>query len=81
MKEFYRENPTLMNFHFRALTQLVDETFPTFCNRVVKEAKHCHSKFQHENCMVKEIAIRDQIVIRMCDNFIRDEALKNSWGL
>ena len=83
MKEFHQatENLTLMNFHFRALTQLVDETFLTFCNCVVKEAKHCHFKCQHENCTAEEIAIRDQIVIGMHDNSIRDEALKQSWDL
>ena len=83
MKEFYQptENPPLRNFHFRALTQLVEETFPTFCNRVVKEAKHCHFKCQHENCTAEEIVIRDQIVIGMGDNSIRDEVLKKSWDL
>ena len=30
----------MKNFHFRDLTQGIDETFPAFCNRTAKEAKH-----------------------------------------
>ena len=49
MKKLYQptENPTLMNFYFRALTLLTEKSFPAFCNCVVKEAKRCHFKCQH----------------------------------
>jgi len=42
VKNYYKptENPTLMNYHFRALQQSMEETFPSFCNRVLKESKH-----------------------------------------
>ena len=83
MKLFYKptENPTLMHYHFRTLQQASDETFPAFCNRVVKEAKHCEFKCSHEDCTAENIAVRDQIIIGLKDNEIREEALKKSWNL
>lgn len=83
IKIYYKptENPTLMNFHFRALNQENNETFPSFCNRVMKEAKHCHFKCRNEDCTAEDIAIRDQIVIGLKDSAIREDALKKSWDL
>ena len=83
MNQYYKptENPTLKNFQFRALVQMPQEAFPAFCNRVVKEAKHCHLKCHHEDCSAEDTAIRDQIVIGTINNGIREEALKKSWDL
>ena len=83
MNEFYKptENITLMNFHFCALSQTENETFPGFCNQVLKEAKHCTFKCSDAECTAEDIAIRDQIVIGTHENAIREEALKNSWDL
>ena len=80
MKEYYRptENPILKTFRFRALTQNQEETFPAFCYRVNKEAKHCNFKCANINCTAEKIAIRDQIIFGASSNPIREEALKKS---
>ena len=61
MKEYYKptQNPTLKNFKFRELTQAENETFPAFCNRVEKEARHCYFKCKHNECNADEITTRD----------------------
>ena len=83
IKAYYRptENQTLKHFHFRTVNQLPDESFPRFCSRVEAEAKHCRFKCDDQNCNAEETAIRDQILIGTTNNEIRDEALKQSWGL
>ena len=83
MQTYYKptENPTLKNFHFRSLTQHTSETFPAFCNRIDKEAKHCHFKCNSDDCTAENTAVRDQIVIGTHNNSIREEALKKSWDL
>ena len=83
MKEFYKptENPTLQNYHFRAISQSDDETFTAFCNRVMKEAKHCNFNCDTRSCTAEETAIRDQIIIGTREQSIRQEALKKSWDL
>ena len=65
MRVYYKptKNPTLQNFHFRALTQANNETFPAFCNRDEQEAKHCDFNCTHSDCTAKQAAVRDQIVI------------------
>ena len=83
MQKYYKptENLTLKKFHFRSLTQDSKETFPAFCNRVQKEAKHCQYECEQADCSAEETAVRDQIVIDTHENDIREEALKNSWDL
>ena len=83
MNEYYKPtaNCTLQNFHFRALQQASDESFTAFCNRVGQEAKHCEFKCESSTCSAEEIAIRDQTIIGLKDDFIREEALKHSWKL
>ena len=78
LQEYYKpmENLTLKNFHFRALSQDKSETFISFCNRVEKEAKHCEFRCQSATCSAEKTAIRDQIVIGMISESIREEALK-----
>ena len=58
IQEFYKptDNPTLKNFHFRALIQQDQESFPAFCNRVEKEARHCRFNCDNENCSAEKIA-------------------------
>ena len=83
MKEYYKptENLTLRNFQFRDLIQGAKETFPVFCNRVEKEAKHCSFKCAHADCTADKTAIRDQILIGTNESKIREEALMKSWDL
>ena len=59
----------------------MDETFPAFCNRSAKEAKHCYFKCHHSDCDAEETAIRDQIIIGTRNNTVRDDALLKSWNL
>ena len=50
----------------------------SFCNR---EAKRCHFKCNSDDCSAESIAIRDQVVIGLVNEDIRQEALKMSWCL
>jgi hypothetical protein len=70
IQEFYKptDNPTLKNFIFRALTQQDQESFPAFCNRVEKEARHCRFNCDNEYCSAEKIAVRDKIVIGTHNN-------------
>ena len=83
METFYRptENPTLTNYQFRSISQISGETFPSFCNRVEKEAKSCSFKCTHADCSAETTAIRDQIIIGTSNGKIREEALLQSWNL
>ena len=83
MQDYYKptENPTLKNYQFRALAQETTETFPAFCNRVAKEAKHCHFNCAHNDCTAEQTATRDQIIIGTTESSIREEALLRSWDL
>ena len=83
MKEYYKptQNPTVKNFMFRELTQGENETFPAFCNRVEKEARHCYFKCKYNECNANEIVTHDQIVIGITNNMICKEALLKSWDL
>ena len=51
------------------------------CNRVAKEARHCQFKCASADCSAEATSIRDQIVIGITSDGIREEALKNSWYL
>ena len=83
LQAYYKptENLTLKNFQFRALSQEKSETFIAFCNRVEKEAKHCEFRCESASCSAEMTAIRDQVVIGMVSESIREEALKQSWSL
>ena len=83
MQLYYKptENLTLKNFQFRSICQERDETFIAFCNRVEKEARHCQFSCDNEACTALAIAVRDQIIIGMSSEEIREESLKNSWDL
>ena len=83
MRTYYQptENLTLKNYQFRSLAQAPTETFPAFCNRISKEAKHCQFNCRHADCTAEETAIRDQIIIGTAEPNIREEALLRSWNL
>ena len=83
MQEYYHptENLTLKNYQFRTITQGNSESFSAFCNRTIKEAKHCNFKCSSKECTSEEIAVRDQIIIGTSCEKIREEALKQSWNL
>ena len=83
MIEFYKptENETLIHYEFRDLHQKSDESFISFCNRVVSAAKMCNFKCDSQNCSVQETIVRDQIVIGTKIAKIREEALEKSWKL
>ena len=83
ISEFYKptENLTLKNFQFRNICQNPDETFISFCNRIEREAKHCQFRCSNDDCTAESTAVRDQIVIGLVNDEIRQEALKRSWSL
>ena len=75
------ENPVLVNYQFRALSQHDGETFHGFCNRVEKESKTCYFTCENPHCNADKIAVRDQVVIGTTNPKIREEALLKSWEL
>lgn len=83
MKTFYAptENLTLKHFQFRQLCQERNESFSAFALRIEQEAKHCMFSCESRECTGEMVSIRDQIVIGLQNEEIRQEALKNSWNL
>ena len=83
MRAYYKptDNPVLVNYKFRSLTQNEGETFHAFCNRVDKESKSCYFNCDSPNCNADKIAVRDQVVIGTTNNKIKEEALLKSWKL
>ena len=82
MKECYTPNSNKVKNHylFHRITQQSNETFYDFVYRVKAEAKHCNFKYNNEECTVKDILIRDQILVDT-NNEIREDALKKQWNL
>ena len=83
LKERYQptRNLTLANYEFKKLRQKPVETFDTFVKRVKQEATFCDFSCTNPACTVKDIMIRDQIIIGTSDNDIRKAALKEQWSL
>ena len=83
LRAYYKptDNPVLVNYHFRSLTQQDSETFHGFCNRVEKESKTCYFKCESPDCNADKIAVRDQVVIGTTSSKIKEEALLKSWDL
>ena len=75
MEHYYKpiEKPILKKFQFRSLTQHEDETFPSLCNRVQKEAIYRHFKCYRKHCTAEDIPIRDQILIELRNNDVRQD--------
>ena len=46
-----------------------------------KEVKHSQFKCELADCSAEETAVRDQIVIDLHENNIREKVLKKSWDL
>ena len=83
MSAYYKptENITLIHFHFQSNIQNDGETFITFYNHVLLEAKHCNFKCTGESCMAEDTAVWNQIIIGLKSNDIHQEVLKKSWDL
>ena len=58
-----------------------NENCVAFCIRAEKEAKYCNFKSQDQNCKSEKIAARDQLILGISNNKIREEALKQSRNL
>ena len=60
--------------------QKPSETFDVFSNRVKQEAKGC--EFSCSNtCTIRDVLIRDQIIVGTLDDDIRKMALYKQWSL
>ena len=83
MKECYTPNSNKVKNHylFHRITQQSNETFDDFVYRVKAEAEHYDFKCNNEECTVKDILIRDQILVGTNNETIREDALKNQWNL
>ncbi len=83
LKKYYDggRNKTLANFEFRKLAQKGDDSFDAFHIRVKRDAAQCDFKCESPTCCVPDILIRDQIVYGTTIAEIRNNCLKNQWGL
>ena len=77
MKNCYKpkEDPALTNFHFRAITQSSEETYPESKKKPSTVTLNATKK------TVQPIVVRDQIVTGLQDKGIQEETLKISWIL
>ena len=75
------QNTTMLNFLFHRLRQEPTETYDAFVKRVTREASSCNFSCAHDDCSVRKVLIRDQIIIGMADESIRMKALEEEWGL
>ena len=69
-------NTTFANFEFHKLAQQFSESFDMFVNRVKHEAKGCEFSCGAA-CTIKDIMIRDQIIVGTIDDDIRKMALRS----
>ena len=74
-------NTTLSNYKFRKVMQAERETFDSFVIRVRQEAQTCNFQCAHDDCTVKDVLIRDQILFGTVDDTIRRQALHDEWDL
>ena len=80
MRLYYKptEHYIIRNYEFRQLTQLPNETFSAFCNRIEAAGKTCHFCECTRNCKAEEYAVRDQIVIGTTNDAVRQKVtIKN----
>ena len=83
MLERYKptRNTTLLNYEFHKLKQHDGERFDDFLNRVKQEAYNCDFTCESVSCNIRDILIRDQVVIGTTNDEIRRNALKEQWPL
>ena len=74
-------NRTLANFEFHKLKQKHDESYDIFENRVKHEATRCELSCVDAACSIRDVMIRDQIIIGTSNVEICNYALKNQWLL
>ena len=75
------QNTTMLNFLFHRLRQEPAETYDAYVKRVKREAASCDFKCASNDCSVRNVLIRDQIIIGMSDESIRKKALEEEWAL
>ena len=75
------QNTTLSNYKFRKIAQQDNESFDSFVIRVRQEAQTCNFQCSHDDCTVKDVMIRDQILFGTSDDAIRRQALHDEWDL
>ena len=83
MREYYKptENFIIRNYELRQLSQMPNETFPAFCNRLEAAGKTCHFSKCTKDCCAEEYAIRNHIVVGTTNDTIREKAMLKDWNL
>ena len=83
MKERYTPTSNKVHNHylFHRLKQKDGEKFDDFTHRVRGDAELCEFTCTNTGCTVKDVLIRDQILVGTNNEAIRDEALKRQWDL
>ena len=74
-------NITLANYNFRKLKQGPNESFAIFTLRVKREAEGCEFSCGHNQCNIREVMIRDQLIFGTTNHAIREKALSEQWQL
>lgn len=74
-------NNTLANYNFRKLKQGPNESFAIFTLRVKREAEGCEFSCGHNQCNIREVMIRDQLIFGTTNHAIREKALSEQWQL
>ena len=60
IQAYYKPTENLtQNYKFRSLTQMPNEIFTAFCNRITKKAKHCNFKCFFIRYTAEDLIIRD----------------------
>ena len=83
LRSYYKptENPIILNFEFRQLVQVNNETVSAFCKRVEAAGKTCSFCECDSDYSAEEYAICDQIVIGTTNENICEKTMIRSWNL
>ena len=83
LRSYYKptENPIILNFEFRQLVQVNNETVSAFCERVEAAGKTCSFCECDSDYSAEEYAICDQIVIGTTNENICEKTMIRSWNL
>ena len=83
VRSYYKptENPIILNFEFRQLVQVNNETVSAFCKRVEAAGKTCSFCECDSDYSAEEYAICDQIVIGTTNENICEKTMIRSWNL
>ena len=75
------KNTTFKHFVFHKMHQNSGERFDDFANRVKQEAEGGEFTCESKTCNVRDVLVRDQLLIGTSNEEIWRNGLKEQWGL